>query len=94
MSPGPYFYFISVSKPNSGTIRNMSMVLGSIIEQVGGECQYKNDNSVCLHFLIMYPDPYFYFMFCLWRVTATFRNILILLGSIKEEVNMEWHMQE
>ena len=35
----------------------------------------KNDNSARLHFLIMSPELYFYFIFCLWRVTLKLLKI-------------------
>ena len=56
----------------------------------------KNDNSACLHFLIMSPDPYFYFVcfLCMVGNSATFYNILILLSSNIEKANMECYLQE
>ena len=46
---------------------------------------YKNDNSAYLCFLIMSPDPYFYFVFLFMAGnSSTFHNILLLLGSIIE----------
>ena len=45
------------------TMINILMILGMFIEQVNTECPVKNDNSAYLHFLIMSPDPYFYFIF-------------------------------
>ena len=36
------------------------MVLGRIIEQVNLNVHMQNDNSACLHFPIMSPEPYFY----------------------------------
>ena len=62
------------------------MVLGRVIERVNLKGHMQDDNSACLHFLIMSPDPYFYFVFFLFMEgnSATFQNILILLGSIIE----------
>ena len=48
---------------NSATVRDILMVLGRIIEQVSVECPFENDNSACLHFLIISPDPCFKFIF-------------------------------
>ena len=43
----------------------------------------------------MSPDPYFNFVFLFMEGnSATFQNILILLGSIIEEANMDCNMQE
>ena len=51
---------ISFPKYNSATVRNILMVLGSIIEQDNADCRYKNDNSACLGFLMASPYPYLY----------------------------------
>ena len=42
----------------------------------------ENDNSASLHFLIMFPDTYIllHFLFVEGN-SATFQNILIILGS-------------
>ena len=48
--------------PNT-TVWNILMILGRIIEQISAECRYMNDNFAYLPFLIMSPDPYYYFIF-------------------------------
>ena len=53
-----------------------------------------NDNSACPLFLFMSSDPYFYFVFLFMEGnSATFQNILILLGNIIEWANMDCNMQ-
>ena len=44
---------------NSARVSNILMVLGRIIQQVSAVA-WKNDKSVCLRFLIKFPDPDFY----------------------------------
>ena len=65
---------------------------------------YKNDNSVCLHFRIMSPDPYFFLHFrsitlhplkifsCLFpeHSSTVNRNILMILGRIIEQISAEY----
>ena len=46
---------------------------------------YKNDESACLWFLIMSPDPYFYFIFVSSHNSGTIRTILMILGRIIEQ---------
>ena len=55
---------------------------------------YKNDNSVYLHFLIMSPDRYFYFISFPEHYSVTIRNILMILDRIIEQVNTECRVQE
>ena len=40
-----------------------------ILEQVGHSVACKNDNSACLQFLIMSPDPYFTSFLACFSVT-------------------------
>ena len=59
----------------------------------------KNDNSAYLHFLVMSPDPYFYFisgalLVIISLCSATVRNILMVLGSNIEQANAECCIQE
>ena len=54
----------------------------------------KNDNSANPHFLIMSPDPYFTSFSFMECNSATVRNILMVLGRITEQVNIEYRMQE
>ena len=49
-----------------------------------------NDNSAYLHFLIMSPDPNFYFIFVSGVLNSlTIRNILMILSRIIAQVNTE-----
>ena len=41
MSPDPYFTPFSFPDHNSGTIRNILMVLGKIIEDIRADCRIK-----------------------------------------------------
>ena len=52
----------------------------------------KNDNSVCLQFLIISPYPYFNLF--QEHNSATVRNISMVYGGFIEQVNAEFHMQE
>ena len=71
---------------NSTSVRNISRILGRIIEQVSGECWYKNDNSAYLRFLIMsLIHIYTSFLFP-GNNSATIWNILMILGRIIEQV--------
>ena len=54
----------------------------------------KKDNSANLQFKIMSPEPYFTSVLFLERNSASIRNILMVLGRIIEQVNVECHMQE
>ena len=50
----------------------------------------KNDNSAyCLHFLIMPPDPYFYFISGLY-ISVTIWYYLMILRSIIQQANAEF----
>ena len=53
-----------------------------------------NDNSTYLHFIIMSPDSYFYFIFVSRAYSTTPQNNLMILGRIIEEVSTEYHVQE
>ena len=56
----------------------------------------KNDNSACLHFLIISPESYFFFSSFSFPAhnSATVGNILMVVGRILEQVNAECNMQE
>ena len=53
----------SFPEDNSATVRNISIKFDRIIEKVSTECPVQEYNSAYLRFLIMSPDPYFYFIF-------------------------------
>ena len=53
---------ISFPKHTSATVRNILMALGRIIHRSVRSVACKNDNSSYLHFLIIFPDPYLYFI--------------------------------
>ena len=55
---------------------------------------YKNDNSACLHSLIMSPYPYFFSFWFPEHNSTTVKNILIVLGGIIEQLNAGCQMQE
>ena len=50
----------------------------------------KNDNSACLRFLFMPPDPYIFFIL----VSATVRNILMVVRRIIEQVSADCRVEE
>ena len=54
---------------------------------------YKNGSSVYLCFLVMSPDPYFFFILVSEHNSTTTRNILMVLGRIIEQVNAECHIR-
>ena len=62
------------------------MVLGRIIELVDLKSHMQELQLYLSSFSDYAPDPYFYFVFFLFMEgnSATFQNILILLGSIIE----------
>ena len=43
------------------TVTNILMLLGRIIDRSNWSMACKTVSSSCLHFLIISPDPYFYF---------------------------------
>ena len=53
---------ISFPKHTSATVRNILMALGRIIQRSVRSVACKNDNSSYLQFLIIFPDPYLYFI--------------------------------
>ena len=80
-----FFNFIFILDHNSGTIRNILMVLGRIIEQVNlnGHMQ---EWQLCLSSFSNYV-PWSIFLLCFLFMegnSATFQNISILLGSIRD----------
>ena len=95
MSPDPYFTSFSFLDHNSGTFRSILMLLGRIIEQVNMECHMQVRQLCLSSFSNYFTRSIFllHFMFMEGNST-TFHNILIFLGSIIEQVNMECHMQE
>ena len=55
---------------------------------------YKNDNSACLRFLVVSPDPYFSSLSFPEHNSTTVTNILVVLGRITDQVILECRMQE
>ena len=53
----------SFPEHNSATFRNILTILVRIIEQVNTKCRVQEWQLCILRFLIMSPDPYFYFIF-------------------------------
>ena len=53
-----------------------------------------NDNSANLRFLSISPDPYSTSFSFLERNSATVRNILMVLGRIIKQINVEYRMEE
>ena len=76
-STDPDFYFIS------------SLYLSNHLKYLNDIC--KNEHSACLHFPIVFPDPYFNSFS--EHNSEYVRNILIVLDNIIEYVNAECRMQ-
>ena len=70
------------------------MIPGRIIEQAVQSVIHKNDNSAYLHFLVMFPDPYFSSLWFPEHNSTTVTNSLVVLGRFIDQVNTECRMQE
>ena len=86
MFPDPYFYYFLLLDHTSGTIRNILMVHGRIIEQVNMEC-HMQEWQLCLSSFSDHVPSFLFFVY--GGSLCNFHKILILFGSIIEQANME-----